>query len=72
MQKYRVNYRRFIGLFIVLSAILWTIVGIEEFTLVVVEANIGWVGTLSFLPAQILAQAAVLIGSLLLSLEKEE
>ena len=64
---YRVNHRRFIGLFIILSAILWIIVGIVIFSLVV-----GGADALSFLPEQILAQIAVLTGSLLLSLEKKE
>ncbi len=68
---YRVNRRRFIGLLIILSAFLWIYVGIRVANLFV-QSNAGGANAQLILLEVVLGQIVVVLGCLLLSLEKKE
>ncbi len=67
---YRVNRRRFIGLLIILSAFLWIYVGIRVANLFV-QSNVGGANAQLILLEVVLGQIVVVLGCLLLSLEKK-
>ena len=72
--KYHINGYRFVGLTTILTAFLLIIIGIGDFTIVVIESNTSGAhsSTLWYLPERIYGVIAIFIGSLFLSLEKKE